>query len=79
MTNDLRGKLIFFKINNDNHTKNPVNIGVIKYKYDKSSLVKLFKKSESLYDLLRMKKDTIKKEYKKPYKVDLYSFFLIFK
>jgi len=28
--------------------------------------VKLFKKRESLNDLLRIKKDTIKKEYKKP-------------
>ena len=76
---DLRVKLNLFSIIKKNQTKKPVIIGVIKYRYDKSSLEKLLRKRESLNDLLRMKNDTIKKEYKKPYRVGLYSSFFIFK
>ena len=76
---DFLNRFIFLKIKSKAQTRTPVIIGVTRYKYDKSCFVKLFKNSESLSDLDNINNATIKKEYRKPYKVSLRSSFLTLK
>ena len=60
--NDFLNKFIFLRNKSNIQIRAPVIIGVIRYKYDKSCLVKLFKNSESLKDLDRINNATIKNE-----------------